>query len=203
MMHYPEFFNEVQPIRMSDPLSAVLGTFEGGEVEFTYLDVVKAAGHSCPSVGGAYLMTRKALEALYPDTLPVRGMIKVAFKESPEEGVAGVIANVISHITGAADKSGFKGIGGSFARHSLMSFGDEIRSSARFIRLDTGVCVDVFYNPGTVPQNPAQPPLMQTIMEGRASDEEKKAFGVLWQERVKRILIDNRDNESLISVKSC
>ncbi len=202
-MHYPEFFNKVKHIKMVDPLSAVLGTFEAGEVEFTYLDVVKAAGHSCPTVGGAYLMTLKALEALYPDALPVRGMIKVAFKEPLEEGVAGVIGNVISQITGATDKSGFKGLGGNFARHSLMSFGDEISSSARFMRVDTGTCVDVFYNPGVIPGNPKQQPLMQKMMQGMASDEEKREFGMMWQERVKKILIDNQDDESLISCKTC
>ncbi|MEA3372195.1 MAG: hypothetical protein U9Q62_00765 [Campylobacterota bacterium] len=188
---------------MIDPLSAVLGTFEGGEVEFTYLDVVKAAGHSCPTVGGAYLMTVKALEALYPDTLPVRGMVKVAFKEPLEEGVAGVIGNVISQVTGATDKSGFKGLGGNFARHSLMGFGENIGSSARFTRVDTGACVDVHYNPSQIPGNPNQQPLMQKIMQGVATNEDKKAFGTMWQERVGRILIDHVDDETMIRVEAC
>ena len=164
-MNYPEFFNEVKSIKTVDPLSAVLGTFEGGEIEFTYLDVVKAAGHSCPTVGGAYLMTLKALEVLYPNTLPVRGMVKVAFKEPLEEGVAGVIGNVITQITGATDKSGFKGLGGKFARHSLMEHGSEISSSARFTRVDTDTCVDVFYNPSGVGGSPKQQVLMQKIMQ--------------------------------------
>ncbi len=202
-MNYPDFFNKVQTIKMTDPLSAVLGTFQGGEVEFNYLDVVKAAGHSCPTVGGAYLMTVKALEALYPESTPVRGMIKVSFQEPLEEGVAGVIGNVISQITGATDKSGFKGLGGKFARHSLMSFDDNISSSARFTRVDTGTCVDVFYNPSQIPGNPDQQPLMQKIMQGVASDEDKKAFGVMWQERVARILVDHADDATMIRVETC
>ncbi len=202
-MNYPEFFSEVRTIKMSDPLSAVLGTFEGGELEFTYLDVVKAAGHSCPTVGGAYLMTSKALEALYPESLPVRGMIKVAFKEPLEEGVAGVIGNVITQITGATDKSGFKGLGGKFARHSLMQHGSDINSSARFTRVDTGTCVDAFYDPSSVGGSPKQSALMQKIMQGTATVEEKKEFGSLWQDRVRRILIENADNEDVITIKSC
>ena len=148
-------------------------------------------------------MTLKALEALYPEGLPVRGGIKVAFKEPLEEGVAGVIGNVVSQITGATNKSGFKGLGGKFARHSLMEHGSAISSSARFGRVDNGACVDVFYNPNAVAGNPKQQGLMQRIMQGIASDEEKKEFGQLWQDRVKRILIDNIDNEAVISVKPC
>jgi hypothetical protein len=56
-MKTPSFFDEVVQIEMIDPLANVLGTFENGKVTFNYLDIVKAAGHSCPTVSGAYLMT--------------------------------------------------------------------------------------------------------------------------------------------------
>jgi hypothetical protein len=200
-MEYPQFYNEVKIITMFDPLSEVLGSFEKGIITFSYIDVVKAAGHSCPTVGGAYLMTYKALEALYGDEIPVRGNIKIEFKESEVEGVAGVIGNVISNITGATKITGFKGLGGKFARHSLMDFDSEITSSARFTRTDTGVSVDVFYNPSSVAGNPNTQPLMQKIMTGMASAEEKLEFGWLWQERVKVILVDNSDNMDVIRVE--
>ncbi len=199
-MTYPDFFNDVETISLVDPLSNVLGAFEGGELTFTYLDVVKAAGHSCPTVAGAYLMTLKALKALYPHETPVRGNIKVAFKEPMEEGVAGVIGNVISQLTGATDKSGFKGLNGKFARHSLMEFNAGLHSSARFTRVDTGVSVDVFYNPNVVPPLPDMQPLMKKVLSGSAEAEDIKAFGIFWQERVERILIANCDNSELISV---
>ncbi len=200
-MKYPSFFDAVETIRMQDPLSSVLGTFVNGHVTFSYLDVVKAAGHSCPTVGGAYLMTLKALKTLYPDSTPIRGNIKVAFSEAQDEGVAGVIGNVVSHITGATCISGFKGLNGRFARHSLMDFGADISSSARFTRIDTGESVDVFYNPNLVPPKPEMQNLMQKMLAGKASEEELKTFGELWQERVKRILIDNVDNTQMIRVE--
>lgn len=200
-MNYPSFFDEVETIEMVDPLSNVLGAFEGGELTFSYLDVVKAAGHSCPTVAGAYLMTLTALKALYPHDRPVRGNIKVAFKEPMEEGVAGVIGNVISQLTGATDKSGFKGLNGKFARHSLMSFNAGLHSSARFTRVDTGVSVDTFYNPNVVPPLPDMQPLMQKVLAGSAEPEDIKAFGIFWQERVERILIENSDNGELIRVE--
>ena len=201
MMNYPEFFNEVETIEMIDPLSNVLGAFEGGELTFHYLDVVKSAGHSCPTVAGAYLMTLKALKALYPHETPVRGNIKVAFKEPMEEGVAGVIGNVVAQLTGATDKSGFKGLNGKFARHSLMDFTADISSSARFTRVDTGVSVDVYYNPNVVPPLPDMQPLMQKVMGGVAEPEDIKAFGIFWQERVERILIANADNAEMIRIE--
>ncbi len=196
-MKYPKFFDQVESIQLQDPIADILGAFENGEYEITYLEVVKAAGHSCPTVAGAYLIADAALKALYPNERAVRGNLKVEFSESLEEGVAGVIGNVISHITGATDKSGFKGLGGKFARHSLMHFDSNISSSARFTRINTQKSVDVFYNPNSVPADPNMMPLMQKTMQGAASKEEMKRFGVLWQERVERIF-ENR--EQVISV---
>jgi hypothetical protein len=186
-MSYPQFFDTIETIKVKDPLSQVLGAFEAGEYEFNYLDVVKAAGHSCPTVAGAYIITLQALKALYGEERAIRGGVKVAFEESLEEGVAGVIANVISQITGATDKSGFKGLQGQFARHSLMFFNAKISSSARFTRVDTGESVDVTYNPNVVKPNPAMMPLMQKLTSGEATPQEVKEFGKLWQDRVQRI----------------
>jgi formylmethanofuran dehydrogenase subunit E len=165
----------------------VLGAFEAGEYEISYLEVVKAAGHSCPTVAGAYIITQEALKVLYPEGRAVRGAIKVEFEEDLEDGVAGVIANVISQITGATDKSGFKGLQGQFARHSLMHFNVNIDASARFTRVDNGKSVDVTYNPSSIKPDPQMMPLMQKLSSGEASPEDVKAFGALWQDRVKRI----------------
>jgi len=192
-MNYPQFFDEVEVIKVKDPLSAVLGAFANGEYEFNYLDAVKSAGHSCPTVAGAYLITAEALKALYPNELAVRGNIKVEFKEDLEDGVAGVISNVVSQITGATDKSGFKGLAGKFARHSLMDFSSSIGSSARFTRIDNSKSVDVYYDPSSIMPSPNMQPLMQKMMGGLAQPVEMKEFGELWQDRVKRIF-ENKDS---------
>jgi len=200
MENYPDFFDEVEGIDLKDPLSEVLGTFKDGLVKIKYLPIVKMAGHSCPTVAGAYLMTLKALKALYPDSLPVRGEIKVEFKEDESDGVAGVIGSVISNITGATEISGFKGLGGKHSRNNLMFFNRDINSSARFTRTDTGMSVDVFYDHKKVPGNPLMQELMQKVLGGVASEEEKISFGKLWQERVKKILIDFKDDEEVCKV---
>ncbi len=187
-MSYPEFFDMIRPIKLYDPLANVLGAFKDGMYDIRYVEVVKGAGHSCPTVAGAYLMTLAALEALFPEGRATRGDIKVEFKEDLTEGVAGVIANVISYITGATDKSGFKGLGGKFARHSLMHFNADIESSARFTRVSNNKSVDIIYDPSSIPADPAMQPLMQKILQGAASQEEMEHFGELWQQRVEKIL---------------
>ncbi len=186
-MNYPKFYETIESIKVRDPLSEALGAFENGEYAFSYIDVVKSAGHSCPTVAGAYIITLEGLKVLYTDILPVRGNIKVEFQEDLEDGVAGVIGNVISQLTGATDKSGFKGLQGKFARHSLMHFNSEIESSVRFTRLDTGKAIDVIYNPSSVLPNPDMQILMQKMADGSVTNDELKEFGVLWQDRVKRI----------------
>lgn len=186
-MKYPEFFEEIETIKLKDNLSNFLGTFEDGIIEFSYLDIVKSAGHSCPTVAGAYLMTQVALKELYKNEIPIRGDIFVSFKEDFKEGVAGVISNVITQITGATEISGFKGLNGSFQRFGLMKFNDNITSSAKFQRLDNGETVEVIYNPNNILPNPNMSGLMQKIMQNLATNEEKKEFGILWQKRVEEI----------------
>jgi formylmethanofuran dehydrogenase subunit E len=200
-MSYPAFFDKVEKLTLYDPLAEFLGSFDKGIIKLKYINSVQSAGHSCPTVAGAYLMTLKALKALYPDMTPIRGEIKVEFKESLEDGVAGVISNVISNITGATDKSGFKGIGNKFVRHSLMHFDTKMSASARFTRTDNGKSIEVNYNPSMVPGSPNMQPLMQKIMQGLADDTEKKEFGNLWQKRVEEILCNYEKYDGILTIK--
>ncbi len=199
-MQYPEFYNKVKTIKLKDSLSTLLGAFSEGEIEFTYLDIVKSAGHSCATVAGAYLSCLKALSFLYPNEIAERGNVKVEFADNETNGVTGVIANVIENITGATVVRGFKGIGGSFARHSLMSFDANIKGEIKFTRLDTGVSCETIYNPNSVPPHPKQMMLIQKIMQNQASEDEKLEFANIWQNRVKEILIDNFDNPEIVKI---
>ncbi len=199
-MKYPEFYKEVETITLSDSLSNLLGAFESGEIEFSYLDIVKSAGHSCPTVAGAYLSVVKALGFLYPEALPTRGGIKVEFRDSEASGVTGVIANVVENITGATVLRGFKGLGGNHARHSLMCFDAPIQGEIRFTRLDTGAAVETVYNPHSIEPHPQQMLLMQKIMQNWASEEEKAEFAKHWQNRVKAILVDNFSNPDILQL---
>lgn len=197
-MTYPNFFNDTPTITLRDPLSNFLGTFEDGIIEFTYLDIVKSAGHSCPTVSGAYLSTLKALEALYPNEIPTRGGIEVLLKGDMQQGVIGVISNVITQITGATELSGFKGLNGKFARNNLMHFNADIDGEIEFKRLDNGKSVTVSYDPSSIQGNPKQKELMMKLMQGVATPLEAIKFGKIWQERVENIF--KRANE-VITIK--
>ncbi|NLY64247.1 MAG: hypothetical protein GX070_04730 [Alcaligenaceae bacterium] len=59
-MSFPSFFDQAPTISLRDPLAGFLGAAHNGVIQYTYTDVVKLAGHSCPTVAGAYLMTFKA-----------------------------------------------------------------------------------------------------------------------------------------------
>ena len=187
-MIYPQFFNKIPTIKLQDDLASFLGAFEDGIIEYSYLDVVKSAGHSCPTVLGAYLMTLKGLEALYENKIPKRGEIIVEFKDAQNIGVAGVIGNVITNITGATTNNGFKGISGKFDRNHLMKFEQDINgASVRFTRVDTQKSVDVFYDASSIKAHEDMNFLMQKSFQGSATKEEKIEFGKLWQERVEMI----------------
>jgi hypothetical protein len=199
-MPYPCFFDEVRRIRVRDPLAAFLGAAEGGVIEYSYLDAVKLAGHSCPTVAGAWLMTAKALAALYPDELPERGGIRVGLRDDVAGGVAGVIAGVAGLVTGAAGPGGFKGIAGRHARNDLLEFNAPIRGILRFERVDNGRGIEADYHPQIVPGDPAMPGVMARAGAEDAQPAEARKFGEMWQARVRRILIDFADDPRLVTL---
>ena len=200
-MHYPAFFEDVSKIVLRDPLADFLGAAEGGLVEYAYVDAVKLAGHSCPTVAGAYLLCLKALTRLYGGQPPERGAIRVDLRDGLAHGVTGVMANVMGLITGAAQDGGFKGIAGRFERRNLLSFNNAIEGEVRFRRVDTAAAVELSYRPEVVPASPAMQGLMAKALSGTASAAEVREFGALWQDRVRRILIDHIDHGDMVVLR--
>lgn len=186
-MNYPRFYNEIESIKLQDDLANFLGAFEQGIIEFSFLDIVKSAGHSCPTVLGAYLMTQQGLKALYQGELPKRGEILVEFSQNESDGVAGVIANVITNITGATVNLGFKGLAGKFDRRNLMQFDSNVQGNVKFTRKDTNKSVDVYYDASSIGADANMPVLMQACMQGVANAQQKREFARLWQVRVENI----------------
>lgn len=199
-MRTPEFYDQARRITMFDPLARFLGAAEGGILEYRYVDAVKAAGHSCPTVAVAWLMTAKALEALYPRDIAERGAIRAEFRQDRASGVTGVIANIVSLVTGATQDSGFKGIAGRFDRRNLLAFNADTAEEIRFTRLGSGAAVVVAANPQQVPGDPRLRDLMAACLAGDAPDETEREFGRAWQDRVRAILIDHADDPGLITV---
>lgn len=195
------FFDEVEPIKLVDPLAVVLGAIDKGEpLVYTYGDAIKMAGHSCPAISGAYKLTQLALKELYKDKVPVRGDIRVTFKGGVDYKVNGPISQVVSLITGAAPESGFGGLGGGkFNRKNLLGFDekDEPNPAAVcaviFERMDTGKKVEITYSNYMLGGDPKMGDLMPKAVKGVASDEELKEFGNLWHDRIKTILMNPPD----------
>lgn len=184
-----------------DPLAEFLGASPDGHIEYRYVDAVKLAGHSCPTVAAAYWMTLKALAALYPDALPQRGGIRVDFREERPSGVTGVIANVVSMLTGATQDSGFKGIAGRFDRRNLLHFATGVGAEIRFTRMDTRESVEVAAQLQNVPFAPDTPELMRKCLDGRATPDEAARFRDQWQARVRSILLEHGDDPEVFLLR--
>ncbi len=197
-MTTPDFFNDVLPITMRDPLSNILGAAVDGVITYTYTDIVKLAGHSCPTVAGAYLMVQDGLKALYGDKIPVRGEIKVLMSGTLGEGVVGVIANVASMITGATDVSGFHGLNGKFDRRSLLFYGADIKGEMALERVDSGTRVIVSYDPSSILPDGKMNEVMMKVLSTSADEQDRKRFSDMWQDRVRRILHEGQKDSLVV-----
>ncbi|HET8554929.1 MAG TPA: hypothetical protein VFL78_08905 [Rhodanobacteraceae bacterium] len=195
------FFDQVPTLRLRDPLARFLGASDDGIIEYRYCDAVRLAGHSCPTVAGAWLSARAGLVALFPDILPERGGISVFLPEAEDEGVSGVIGQILTLITGAAAANGFHGIGGNHRRSGLLHYGCGDVTGMRLRRNDNGQMVEVQYNPRTVPSDSEQMTLMGLVLNGHADPAQRQRFAELWQDRVRRLLIEHADDPAVVRVR--
>ena len=199
---FPAFFADAPRLTVRDPLAQFLGAAQAGIMEYRYADVVRLAGHSCPTVAGAYLMVLHGLRALYGGDMPVRGEISVHMRDARDSGTTGVIASVAQLLTGAAPETGFHGVGPAqrFARNDLLAFDNPIEGVLGLRRRDTGHAVQVQLDASVVPWNPQMQTLMPKAVTGQASSEELARFGQLWQERVRAMLIEHATDARMIQV---
>ncbi len=203
-MNFPAFFDQAPKIQVHDPLSEFLSAVDGGRIEYGYADAVRLAGHSCPTVAGAYLMARAGLRALFPDGPAERGGVAVTMSAGETDGTTGVIAQVFTLLTGAAANNGFHGIGGRFVRSGLLRYGGGRQDCiAEFRRTDRGVGVRLALDFSSVPPAPQMRMLMGQALAPEASADVRRAFGEVWQERVRRLLLDHADDPAVILVTAC
>ena len=208
---FRDFLKEVKPIKFKEPLAETLGVFkeEGVVLEYTFIDVVKLAGHACPTTAGAYLSCQKALEKLYPDEIPVRGEISVTVYGEADEGVYGVMAQIFSLLTGAAPATGFRGLGHKFKRKDLLKFiPDKIDSQAmcfEFKRLDNDKTVLVKFYPQEIPfpegKSKRMTELLEKVIWEAAKEAERKEFQELWMGRVRDMLLEEKGIDRWLKVE--
>lgn len=203
VMDFPDFFSAAPIITLRDPLAAFLGAPGDGSISYTFADAVKLAGHSCPTVAGAFLMVRRGLVHLYGDEVPERGGIEVYLRDARDQGTTGVTAAIATLLTGAAPETGFGGIGADrrFARRGLLQFGAAIDSLLALRRRDTGRGVMLDLDISGIPSDAAMHSLFPKAVAGHANAGEQARFSALWQERVKRMLLEHADDPGLIHVR--
>ena len=201
-MAFPDFFAEVPALRVHDGLAQLLGASDDGVIEYHYADAVRLAGHSCPTVAGGWLSARAALRHLYGDELPERGGINVYLNGAENAGVTGVIGQVLTLVTGAAAGNGFHGLGGRHVRSNLLHYAQSDVQGVRFKRNDTGAEVEIEIDTSPVATDPMMRSLMQLSMTDQTNAAQRREFGRLWQDRVRRILIDHADDPAVVKVRA-
>ncbi len=204
---FREFFKEVKPIKLKEPLAETLGAFKekNAILEYTFTDTIKMAGHACPTVASAYVACQKALEKLYPNSIPVRGNISITVYGEPDETVYGVMSQVFSFITGAAWVTGFRGIAHKFKRKDLLEFNQKrIDTEAmcfRFKRIDNNKSVLIRLYPQNIPfpikKSQRLSELLEKVIWEAAKENEIDEFQDLWMEKVKNITDKNDANKWL------
>ncbi|HET7931173.1 MAG TPA: hypothetical protein VFL63_07260 [Rhodanobacteraceae bacterium] len=201
-MAFPAFFAEVPALRLHDGLAQLLGASDDGVIEYHFADAVRLAGHSCPTVAGGWLSARAALGHLYPDSLPERGGISVHLDAAEDAGATGVIGQVLTLVTGAAAGNGFHGLGGEHVRRGLLHYATGDVAGVRFTRNDTGAEVEVEIDTTPVSGDPMLRPLLQLAITGRADAAQRREFGRLWQDRVRRMLLVHADDPAVVKVRA-
>jgi len=168
------------------------------------------AGHSCGAVAGAWIITRKSLEMLYPDEVPRRGQIIILAPGAEDEWLVGVFGEVMTYITGAAPKTGFPGA--SFCREhkrrNLLQYKEAPANTPPpqmtwiFKRIDTGAQVSAKYDL-SLTEPPATPEFMKLggkVANGQATSEETAQWTEFWNARVE-FVFENADSlEGLFTV---
>lgn len=201
-MQIPEFFQKTPRVLVYDPLAKLLGAPIDGFIEYNYVDAVKLAGHSCPTVAGGFLTGRAALAALYPDGPAERGQVRVYLPAPEHVGTTGVTAQILTLLTGAAAVNGFKGLGGLHARNGLLHFAQQNETYApiKFERIDTGAGVSVHFDPSPIPMEAGVRAQLIAILHGRANEVDLAEFGRAWQTRVCRLLLQHADDPAVVQV---
>ncbi|WP_130471609.1 hypothetical protein [Candidatus Magnetaquicoccus inordinatus] len=183
-------FPDKPSLTLYDPLGHLLGAGDGC-FTYSFTDAVKLAGHACPTVAGAFLLAKMAAEALFPETIPVRGDMRVTLPGPVGQGVNGPISQIFTLLTGAAAQNGFHGLAGQYVRSGLMHFASLPSADPfHFERISTGQSVALFYSPEAFPPAPAMGQLLPLVLSRQASVVQQEQFQQLWRQRVLAILAD-------------
>ncbi len=201
-MAFPGFYARIPRIRLRDPLSGLFGATDDGWLDYGFDDAVRLAGHACPTVAAAYALTVKGIEALFPGGEAERGAMRARFPTPCDAGTTGVVASIVTLLTGAAGDGGFKGLAGQHSRFGRLAFAAGSADRIAFtLQRDQGATVALAAWLERVPADPEASELLPRCLTGRATAAERNRFGALWQDRLRRLLLDHWDDPALWQVQ--
>lgn len=189
-------FPDTPVLRFYDPLGDMLGAGDG-IYQYSFDDAVKLAGHACPTVAGAFVMVKRAVELLYGDDIPRRGDLRITVHGAVDEGTNGPFSQILTLLTGAAADNGFHGLGRLEVRKGLLRF-DVDRAGGpvcyTFELLSSAERVTLVYDPSAIPAAPGLSADMRALLTGEADAAVRERFRNAWRERVLGILMDGGNN---------
>lgn len=187
-------------IELRDPMAVITGTREAGDdiFRFSLRDVGKFTGHVCAGTSSGFLLTKQALDMLYPgDEIPLRGQISIVASSGSD------LAALAAYIVRASPFSGDE------QEHNSMVIDTGIGSGPGtvtliFKRADTGKKVKAVFDKSKL----AAPEYMKKteglkkkVLSGQATASEKQEFATIVQALVEKV-IRHRPG-GLITVSAC
>lgn len=184
-------------IKLNEPKAVIVGYRQPGDdiFEISLDDVAKYTGHVCAGVASEFLLTKQALALLYPNgEIPVRGQISIAASKPSDH------LEVASYIVRARENDP-EGQGKNIAivDTNIASVPETV--TLIFKRADNGKMVKAVFNKAklfTPELKKKLMPLKKKMVNGTASEKEKREFAKTVQEVVK--LIITNPPEGMITV---
>ncbi len=187
---WPDFYNKAPTIKIKDPMALLVGSLpeEQNILTIHLTDVALYTGHVCPGIVSGYILTRLALQALYPEGIPERGQIRVAAMEPSD------LMDVASYITGARSFYGRDEINAEdLAIDKSLYPGQPGVYVMVFQRKDNGKAVKAIFNKFNL-MSPRQAKgmklFLQNMLKEKVSQKEKEQRWTKIQSIVKRILLN-------------
>ncbi len=193
-------YDKAGTIKLHDPKSVMVGyrKFNDDIFEISLDDVGKYTGHVCAGVSSGYLLTKKALELLYPNNeIPIRGQISIATSAYTDH------VEVASYIIRARQTEGDE------KEPNVLVVDKKIKAKPKtvvliFKRNDNGRMVKAVFDKSKLAdpkKMKAMMSLKKKIMSKQATKEEKQQFAKNVQLLVSKVITETP--EGLLSVTLC
>lgn len=188
---WPEFYSQAPEILIIDPMAVMAGSMPEGANMLTIklTDVALYSGRICPSMAAGYMLTKKAMDALYPNSIPQRGQIRVSATAAATE-----LMEVTSYITGVRP---LYGRGEINACDLVIDPSLKPKKHGQYVmvfqRKDTGKAVKGVYNKfKLIPEKKIKKikKISKKILQGNASPREKEKNWSILNTMVEKVLME-------------